>query len=269
MPVLRPSIISGITDWPRDLASYGILLVVSAVDEAPSASCAFGAFRPLAPEKAPTAGVVGCCVLLAFAPKTEEHRCDQEAGHRRPFEAESIFTNVCAHPSGAEFVASKNVGRRHECGSQRLEEQSEGGQQTAQIAAQTRAKSQHAGEQGADGKEQGDQLEGEHEARQEEVLAGADEGLRYTDRGAKVATRGRVEREGRMHGTAVVLAIHDGAQIPEGPSMLAFEPWDACGVDLEEIELVDGAVIRGACEDDEEHHGEGARDENEGEQGEE
>jgi hypothetical protein len=75
-PGSRLSIISRITEWPLDLCSYSILLVVSAVDEAPSAPGAFGAFRPLAPKETPTAGVIGCLVLLAFPTKTEENSCN-------------------------------------------------------------------------------------------------------------------------------------------------------------------------------------------------
>ena len=51
--------------------------------------------------------------------------------------------------------------------------------------------------------------------------------------------------------------------------MLASKAWNACRVDLQEVELVDRAMICGAAEEDEEHHGEATCDEDEGEEGEE
>lgn len=170
-PGSRLWMISKITEWPLDLCSYCIFFVVSAVDEAPSASGAFGAFRPFAAEEGASASVVGCLVLLAFTTKAEEHGRDQKRGHRSPLETESILAEVGVKTSAAEFVTSKNVGRsvtsqytgnesserahnsRHKRSSQRLEEQGDAGEKTAEIAAKTRAESQHASEQGAHGEE--------------------------------------------------------------------------------------------------------------------
>ena len=80
--------------------------------------------------------------------------------------------------------------------------------------------------------------------------------------------RWRIERKRRMYGTTVVVAIDHWAQVPECPPVIAFETWYACGVDLQKVEGLDGVVIRDASEEDEEHHGEGTSDEDEGKQSE-
>jgi hypothetical protein len=74
----RPWIISVITERPRDTGchSYGVLLVICAVDETSPTSCAFRTFRPFAPKKAPSARIVGCGVLLAFAPEAKQYGRD-------------------------------------------------------------------------------------------------------------------------------------------------------------------------------------------------
>jgi hypothetical protein len=163
----------------------------------------------------------------------------------------------------------KRHNSRHKRSGQCLEEQGEGGQKTTKVAAKTRAKSQHASKQGADRKEQGDQFEGEHESRQVEVLARSQESLWHTCRRVEVAMRWWIERKGRMYSTAIILSIDHRAKIPECPSMIAPKSWDACGIDLKEVERVQRTVIRGASEDDEEHHGKGACHEYQGKQGEE
>ena len=86
--------------------------------------------------------------------------------------------------------------------------------------------------------------------------------------GAKVARRRGIEREGRMYLSADAVAIDDGADVPECPPRYRRGMGDVAGGGLQEVELVDGRVVDGAGEDDEEHQQQGAAGEDEGEEGE-
>ena len=107
----RPPMISGITESPRETGLYGVFLVISAVDETPPGSRAFGAFRPFAPKETSSPGIVGCCVLLTFATQAEQHCCDQETREGSPFETKGVFANTGSVAVRPEVITSKNVSR--------------------------------------------------------------------------------------------------------------------------------------------------------------
>lgn len=59
---------------------------------------------------------------------------------------------------------------RHETGGDDLESQSDPGQETGEVAGNAGADSQHTSEERADGEEQPNDEEGEHEPRRQEVM---------------------------------------------------------------------------------------------------
>ena len=159
---------------------------------------------------------------------------------------------------------------REQGGCQSLEEQSNGDGEAGQVAPEARAQRQKTGEQRADGEEEGDQVEGEHEPREVEVHVCPDELLRHAVGGAKVARR--VKRQRRDDGSAVRvearagIAAADGEEGPAGGVAGAGDAGDTGG--FEEVELVYGRAGYGAGEDGEELEEDAAGEDDEGDCGE-
>lgn len=146
---------------------------------------------------------------------------------------------------------------RHERCSKCLEKGGNHGVQAGEVCAKTSAERKQASEEGDDGEEQRDQVEGEHEAAEVVVLVSANELLRDIVVGAEVPRR--IKRQSwdgaaTVHAVAVVCA----ANREEGPSRRVADhltaAGDAIGACLEEVDISQrhAGVCRDAGEDDEE-----------------
>jgi len=143
---------------------------------------------------------------------------------------------------------------RHQGSSKSLEEKRNGSVEAGKVGTKTEAKSKSAGEEGDDGEEQGDQVEGEHESAQVPELVGADELFGDVVLGAEVARR--VERQGSLSATAeCILAVLFAAEGEESPARRVVDlgtTGDAVGGGLEEVGVSDRAGVDDSRENDEE-----------------
>ena len=164
----------------------------------------------------------------------------------------------------AKHVTPLHCPRRHEGCGKGLEAQRKERVEACEVGAKAGAGREDAGEEGPDGEEERDQVEGEHEARQVEVVVCADELRGHTDGGVKVISVWGVERERGDGGAAVGVAVVgvDAADAEEGPSGWVAGVWYAVGRALQEIDLVFWVCFYGTRENDEELQKDTASEEN-------
>lgn len=101
------------------------------------------------------------------------------------------------------------------------------------------------------GEEEGDQVEGEHEAGKVEVVVRSEEGLRHVLLGVEVARRVKGQRGNRTSTVGVVVVGADAADGEEGPARRVASVGNAVRRGLEEVKAVLGAAVDGAGQDDE------------------
>jgi hypothetical protein len=143
---------------------------------------------------------------------------------------------------------------RHERSGESLEEERNGGVETGEVCAETEAQGQSAGEEGDNGEEQGDQVEGEHESAQVPELVGANELRGDVVLSAEVARRVKGQRSAGA-ATECVLAILFAAERKECPARRVAElvaSGNAVCRSLEEVGVSDWAGVDDAGEDHEE-----------------
>jgi hypothetical protein len=134
---------------------------------------------------------------------------------------------------------------RHERCSECLEEERDADVQAGKVCAETEAQGQNAGEEGDNGEEQRDDVEGPHEPAQVEELGGVHELLRDVLLGAKVARR--VEGQRSLGSAAVsITSILFTAEREGSPARRVAEfaaAGDAVGGGLEEVGVTDRAGL--------------------------
>ncbi len=137
---------------------------------------------------------------------------------------------------------------RHDNNSHHLEEQSKHVQGSRQKRADPRAKGQEAGEERADGEEEANQNEGEHEAGEQEEFVVPYKLLRYAICCIECSPAGGVQRVGGSDAVAefTCAAAVAVAIVPKRPSCDRRGVGDARCVCLKEIDGVGGAGIDGA-----------------------
>ena len=163
------------------------------------------------------------------------------------------------------------IGRlRHERCSECLEEERNADVEASKVCTKTEAQGQNAGEEGDDGEEQGDDVEGPHEPAQVEELGCVHELLGNVLLGAEVARR--VEGQRSLGSTAVSIAsILFTAEREERPARRVAEfaaARDAVGGGLEEVCVADRAGLDDSGKDDEELENNAASKNDEGDQAE-
>ena len=143
---------------------------------------------------------------------------------------------------------------RHERCGECLEEERDADVEASKVCTETEAQGQDAGEEGNNGEEERDEVEGEHEPAQVEELVGADEPFGDVGFGAKVARR--VEGQRSLSSAAVsILSILFTAEREESPARRVGEftaAGDVVRGGLEEVGVADRAGVDGSREDDEE-----------------
>lgn len=183
----------------------------------------------------------------------EEHSGDEKASHGAPGEAVGLLAERGAVAAFIEGIATFNSPGGHQSSGQCLEEERNRRVQAGEIPAKSAAQGQQACEQRADGEEEGDQVEGPHEAGQVVVLVCPNELTRYIRGGAEVPRRIKRQRGHYAAAIGVVAFGVGAANGEEGPSRGIPRAGDAADVaGLEEVDLVLGAAVYGAGEDDEE-----------------
>jgi hypothetical protein len=159
---------------------------------------------------------------------------------------------------------------RHERCGDCLEEECDADIEASEVCTKTEAQGQDAGEEGDNGEEQRDDVEGPHEPAQIIELVGAHELLRNVGFGAEVARR--VEWQGSLGSAAVSIAsILFTAKCEESPARRVAEfaaAGDAVGGGLEEVGVADRAGFDDSREDDEELENNAASKDNESDQAE-
>jgi hypothetical protein len=134
---------------------------------------------------------------------------------------------------------------RHERCGECLEEERDANVEASEVCTKTEAQGQNAGEEGDNGEEQGDDVEGPHEPAQVEELGGVHELLGNVLLGAKVARR--VEGQRSLGSTAISIAsILFTAEREESPARRVAEfaaAGDAVGGGLEEVGVADRAGL--------------------------
>lgn len=174
-------------------------------------------------------------------------------------------------------MGERNWHIRHETGCDNLESQGEPGQEARQIAGDASAHGQEASEEGAHGKEQPNDDEGEHEPRHQEVVLGArlirlaqahrrcfrgnilDELIRNILSRVEVTVAWGIEGEVRVRFPAVILpASSDPAEVPECPARERRCAGYIPGVGLEEVDLIERRGVATTGQKSQENQQDGA-----------
>jgi len=191
---------------------------------------------------------------------------EKKAGEGGPNEGHGDLADDGSLASGSEDIAALDDPGRGQGGRDALEEQRHRRVEAGEVRAQPRAQRQHRRQQ-RDGRERHrDQVEDEGEARQQEVVPGAEEGGRHADGRAEVVLVGRVEGQRGDDGAAVgvVVVRVRAADAEEGPARRVARARDAVGRALQEVDLVLRAAFRRAGQNHEELEQDGAREEDDG-----
>ena len=214
------------------------------VNKAAPVPIALGALLSLATKIPSTAART-----VRSATSAEQNRSDEKTSNGGPHKSKIISTESGGHVVGLEVVATYDICRSHEYRSQALEEQGDcaqcAGEKTANATAQ-RCKPQ---KERADGEEETDEDEREHESRQVVEFFGPKEC--WWDIGGAGEVVLRVKGIGRVHCWTRVPAIENGARIPKSPARGGRCARDALGRDFDEVELVGGVVVDCAAQEDE------------------
>jgi hypothetical protein len=169
---------------------------------------------------------------------------EDEASYGGPCESHEVTADTSFEAGRSERIATLDDPCGHEGSSENLEEEGDEGHKGGEVSSEAAEESQETREESNGGEEEGNEVKGEHEARQVKVLACANEGIRDVLLSAKVPWR--IKRKGGNGRAAVGIAsvarvfTADGK---EGPSRGVSGVRNAVCGGLEEVELVERVLV--------------------------